>query len=162
MLKAHIAVVVGSGLLSVGIAFAQSTEVTIRQGDIIEWVAESGGNHQVRFGGPVGGTMLTPVPEVKERLENFVPTLTEDGAIALAPEEGKPSGSLLKAKVKDAAEVGKTFFFTCGIHTNAMISRPFKIEAKVAGQGPRTYRIKGATGQNWILEVPIDTTPPAP
>jgi hypothetical protein len=41
-----------------------------------------------------------------------------------------------------------------------MISRPFKVEAKVAGDQPRTFKIKAVGGQNWILEVPIDTTSP--
>jgi hypothetical protein len=158
-------------LLPFGCALAQSippstqADRTLRQGDIIEWSGVSGGDHQVRFGGTVGATTLTPVTEVDDYLGNFDPALKITSEVGVAPENGA-TGPLLTAKVLDAAQVDKTFNFTCGFHPADMLSRAFKIEAKVDGQAPRTFKITGVAGRHWILEKPdgtkvsIDTTPP--
>lgn len=165
MIKSLLAVL-GLGLFAVTAmpAHAQGPSTpadrTVRQGDTIEWVAVSGGNHKVRF----GANGATPVPEINTLLESFSPALTP-GAIGDSPQAS--SGRLLTAKVKeDAATVGKTFIFTCGIHTTGMLSQPFTIAAKAPGQPPRTHKIKGVLvgGQfHWFLEVSrdvqVDTAP---
>ena len=132
---------------------------TIRQGDTIEWVAVSGGNHKVRF----GANGATSVADINTILENFSQALTP-GTTGDSP--AASSGTLLTAKVKDDATPGKTFIFTCGIHTTPMLSEPFTIAAKVPGQPPRNLKIKGVfvSGQmHWFLEaardVQVDTAP---
>lgn len=132
-----------------------SPEIIVKQGDTIEWVAATPGpppiSHKVRF----GANGATSFAVVKELLD-FDPALTPD-ANGMADSVQKPSGTLLKAKVKDTTDVvGKTFVFVCGIHTANMLSLTFKIEAKVAGEAPRTHKITGETGQHWHLH--IDTT----
>jgi hypothetical protein len=128
-----------------------SPEVIVRQGDTIEWWAISAGPHGVRFGSEGG----SPVNEVSALLEFTPPGLTNGDS------EQKQTGRLLIAKVKDNAEVGKKFVFVCSIHTNGnMISHPFTVAAKVAGEQPQTHKIMGVTGQHWALH--IDTTPPPP
>jgi hypothetical protein len=148
------------------VAQIPSTEAdrTLRQGDSIEWVSVSGGTHQVRFGGNVGGTTLTKIADVQAIL-SFppapAPQLTINGDIGSGPPAG--TGLLLQAKVKDDAIVGATFIFTCGIHPNGMISQQFKVAAKDPTQPARTIKIKGVTGMHWRLEamrdVHVDTTP---
>lgn len=127
--------------------FAQgSPEVIVRQGDTIEWVAVGPPPHKVRF----GANGATPVAEVSALL-TFEPALNNGDSPQL------PTGKLLTAKVKDDAEPGKTFVFTCGVHPGPMLSLPFTIAAKVASQPPRTHKIMGVTGLHWHLHV--DTTP---
>lgn len=162
MSKTLFATALSLGLLALASEpiFAQGASTpadrTIRQGDTIEWVAESAGPHEVRFGAP--GT--TPVAAINTILESFTPVLTP-GAIGNSPR--LPSGRLLTAKVKNAATPGTTFIFTCGVHPPQMLSQPFTIAARVAGQPPRTHRIKGVSGLHWLLEVTrnvqVDTAP---
>jgi hypothetical protein len=143
----------GFAALTMPTAYAQgSPEVIVRQGDTIEWVAVGPPPHRVRFGSP--GT--TPFAEVSALLE-FTPTLTAGpGGEADSPQA--PTGTLLTAKVKDDAVPGKTFIFNCGVHPGGqMLSLPFTIAAKVAGEQPRRHRIMGVTGLHWHLH--IDTTP---
>lgn len=140
---------------------------TIRQGDTIEWVSVSSGPHQVKFGGTVGGTTLPKISDVQAILKfppAPAPQLTISGDIGTSP--ARQTGDLLSATVDQNAAPGTTFFFTCGIHPGLMLSHPFKIEAKVAGQPATTHKIKGGPGLNWFMEVArdasIDTTPPSP
>jgi hypothetical protein len=139
--------------MSAPTVLAQSSpEVIVRQGDMIEWFSISAGPHGVKFGSDGG----SPLNEVNALLE-FTPPLNNGES------ESKPTGRLLTAKVKDNAEVGKKFVFVCAIHSGAtgpMLSHPFKIAAKVAGEQPRTHKIMGVTGQHWAIH--IDTTPPPP
>jgi hypothetical protein len=143
--------------LSTPLVIAQgSPEVIVRQGDTIEWVAATPGPpaipHKVRF----GGNGATSFAVVKDLLD-FDPALTPDGG-GIADSAQKNNGTLLKAKVKDTADVvGKTFVFVCGIHTGQMLSLPFKIEARVGGEAPRTHKITGEVGLHWHLHV--DTSP---
>ena len=147
-------------VLSTLLANAQNNpEIIIKQGDTIEWVSVPNAPHKVRFGG--SGSGATSFDVVKDLLD-FDPTTpimhdpnnpdptTFDSA-------QKPSGTLLKAKVKETdGVIGKTFVFICGVHGGQMLSYAFKIEAKGAG-GARNYRILGEPAINWHLH--IDTTP---
>jgi hypothetical protein len=141
--------------LSMSAAYAQGSGeiVVVRQGDTIEWIAAGPPPHKVRFG---GGGAVTSVADA-EALLDFEPDLTPGpGDVGDSPQ--LPSGSLLKATVLDTAAPGKTFVFNCGVHFNGpMISVPFTIAAKVAGEPARTHRIIGGPGLNWHLHV--DTTP---
>jgi hypothetical protein len=141
--------------LALGPAHAQGPSTpedrTIRQGDTIEWIAVSG-THKVRF----GANGATSVAEINTILENFSQALTP-GTTGDSP--AASSGTLLTAKVKDDATPGKTFVFTCGIHTTPMLSELFTIAAKVPGQAPRNLRIKGTFVNNqmhWLLEATRD------
>jgi hypothetical protein len=123
-------------------------EVTVRQGDTIQWVVGPGNiQHKVKF----GATGTTSVAEIRDILD-ITPPLTAAGESRQAA-----SGTLLTAKVKDNAEPGKTFIFTCGVHPGQMLSLPFTVAAKVAGQPARTHKIIGEVGLHWHLHV--DTTP---
>jgi plastocyanin len=124
------------------------TERTVRQGDTIEWVAVSGGNHRVRFG-ESGATSLTEINTILE------PTVAQDN-----PPVAIPSGALFTAKVRDSATVGKTFVFTCGIHTGQMLSETFTVAAKDPTQPARSHKIKGVSGPHWFMEVPAASPPP--
>jgi hypothetical protein len=135
--------------LGLGAAYAQhgsADVVVVRPGDTIEWFAVGPPKHKVRF----GANGATPTNEVSALLD-FNPALVDGDS----PE--RSTGKLLTAKVKDNATVGKTFVFTCGVHPGAMLSLPFKIEAKVTGEQPRTHKIMGVVGLHWHLHV--DTTP---
>ena len=125
-------------------------EVVVRQGDTIQWVhlGPMGVPHKVRF----GSSGATPVADINMILENFKPPLNAMGDAPPAT-----SGTLLTAKVKDTAMAGATFVFTCGIHPMPMLSLPFRVEAKVAGQPARTHKITAEMGLHW--HVHVDTTP---
>jgi plastocyanin len=143
--------------LSTLTAYAQgSPEVIVRQGDTIEWVAMGPPPHKVRF----GANGATPLDAINGLLENFTPALTVGpGGEGDSPAQGQSAGTLLTAKVKDNADVvGKAFVFVCGVHSaGQMVSLPFRIEAKVAGEAPRKHKIMGGPGLHWHLHV--DTTP---
>jgi hypothetical protein len=141
--------------LTAGVAHAQgSPEVVVRQGDTIEWVSVGPPPHKVRF----GANGATSLDVINALLENFTPPLTVGGG-GEGDSPSQSNGTLLTAKVKDSADVvGKTFVFVCGIHTGGqMVSFPFRIEAKVAGEPPRRHKIMGVQGLHWHLHV--DTTP---
>jgi hypothetical protein len=132
-------------------------EIIIKQGDTIEWLSVPNVPHKVRFGGPQGASSFDAVKDL----------LDFDPATPIAHDPANPdattfdsaqksSGTLLKAKVKDSAEIGKTFVFICGVHLGQMLSYTFKIEAKGPG-GARNYRILGEPSIHWHLHV--DTTP---
>jgi plastocyanin len=122
-------------------------EVVVRPGDTIEWRAVDEVPHQVHFGAP--GT--TPLAEAKAILE-FDSTLGLDDA-GLSKKAG--TGTLLKAKVKDTAQEGKTFAFACNVHPgNRMLSLPFKIAAE-GGEPARTHLIFGESTRHWHLHVDI-------
>jgi hypothetical protein len=128
------------------------SEVIIKQGDSIEWFALSAGPHGVKFGSEGG------IPSFEE-----VSRLLEFPSGFNGESESKQTGRLMTARVKENAEVGKTFVFVCAIHSGAtgpMVSHPFRIAAKVAGEQPRTHKILGVTGLHWAIH--IDTTPPPP
>jgi hypothetical protein len=160
MLRA-LTVALCAGLVAIAAAraYAQITEVVVRQGDSIEWHHVSGPTHRVRFGGTVktpGGTVtLTPLTQIQNILEDFKPPLTSDGLSM-----GSGGQPLLTAKVKDSAAVKSTFTFTCANHPMAMISIPFRVEA--AGSATQTIRIDGVAGFHWKQQpgnVHVDTTP---
>jgi hypothetical protein len=150
MLKKLVTVVFCLGLLALDnpTVYAQgSPQVIVRQGDTIEWHAVGPPPHKVRF----GANGATPIAEVSALLD-FDPVLVNGDS----PQAS--TGKLLTAKVKDNATPGKTFIFVCGVHTGGqMVSLPFTIAAKVAGEQPRTHKIMGVTGLHWHLHV--DTTP---
>ena len=152
MSKALTILVTGLALIAsacVPVAAQVLPEVIVRQGDTIQWVVGQGSPpHKVRF----GANGATSVAEINTILTNITPPLTPAGD---GPQ--KPSGILLTAKVKDDAEPGKTFIFTCGVHPPQMLSLPFTVAAKVAGQPPRTHKIIGEAGLHW--HVHVDTTP---
>src|SRR5262249_36495146 len=121
---------------------------------------------RIRFGGSVSNPtpgapaiQLTPFTTITNIL-SFVPQLTESDGIAQGNQ-----GQTVTATVKDTAAPGVTFIFTCGFHTSAMISHPFKIEAAPPGQAPWTLKIRGTLALQWLLrkddgtDVQIDTTP---
>jgi|ERR1043165_9223003 hypothetical protein len=145
----------GIGLLSLSSATvcAQGQpEVVVRQGDSIEWSGAGAPPHKLRFGGP-GGT--TSIAVIKTILEGFNPPIPDNATVWDSPQGG---GKFATLKVKDDAPPGATFVFICGIHLGQMLSLPFKVEAKVAGEGPRTHKVIGVPGPDWHLHV--DTTPP--
>jgi hypothetical protein len=156
MSKKLVSAVFCLGLLALGpvTAYAQQAEVIVRQGDSIEWVAVTGAPpHKVRF----NANGASSIDEINAILENFSPALKVGPNGERDSDPPKSSGTLLAAKVKDDAPPGKTFVFVCGIHTGAMLSFPFKVEAKVAGEPSRTHKIMGVPALHWHLH--IDTTP---
>lgn len=152
MSKALAVLVIGLALVASALVPASAQvlpEVIVRQGDTIQWVVGTGSPpHRVRF----GANGATSVAEINTILENLTPPLNPAGDGRQAA-----SGTLLTAKVKDNAEPGKTFIFTCGVHPGQMLSLPFTVAAKVAGQPPRTHKIIGEAGLHWHIHV--DTTP---
>ena len=117
------------GASAVAHAQPSAPEVVVRQGDTIQWVAAQGPPHKVRF----GSSGATPVPEI-DAILTFNPLLVNGEGTAT-------SGTLLTATVKeDPSTVGKTFIFTCALHPAQMLSLPFVVAAKVAGQPPPSPR----------------------
>ena len=147
MSKRLTAVAIWLGFVAVPAPVSAQTqpEVVVRQGDTIQWVAAAGLQHKVKFG--AAGT--TPIADIGAIL-NFTPPLVNG-------ESKATTGTLQTATVKeDKATVGKTFVFTCGFHPAQMVSLPFLVAAKVAGEPARTHTIMGEAGFHWHLHV--DTT----
>lgn len=137
------------GLLALNapVAYAQGApEVIVRPGDMIQWTAQSGGDHSVKF----GSAETTPVKDINLILQFDPPGLDANGT--------SPTGNqapIIKATVKDTAPVGKTFVFMCGVHGTDMLSYTFIVAEKVANQPPRTHLIFGQSGSHWRLHIDV-------
>ena len=118
----------------------------MRQGDTIQWVVgQPGPPHQVRF----GANGVTSVADINTILENITPALSLQATV-------HGFRHLLTAQVKDDAEPGKTFIFTCGVHPGPMLSLPFTVCEGRRSTAPDP-QVLAEAALHW--HVHVDTTP---
>jgi hypothetical protein len=159
MIKSLFSAMLVLGALSQGLQSSSAqpaVDLNLGSGDTITWTPNS--PHRVRFGGPAvnhGGTMvnLTPFSDIQQILDLNPPPPPPDpsGIVSYA------AGQVVNATVKpNAVGSGVTEFnFTCGFvpHYGLMVTVPFKIVSKGAGQPARNLQIE-TPGIFWALKTP--------